>query len=283
MLRILKEKTIVKRNIYITVIQGLVVTVMFLVVEIVLNLFGVFDGEIQLYLVDIPLRLIFGTTALVLLAYNFKEERSQYSLKGLFTNAIPRSTYIVLLPFVLYLIITLLTMVTGECKEISTKFVGIYSLNCVQQLATGYFEEAARALLMCELMKYCTDTKRNRLQTILIAGICFGLSHALNFFFGQNVAATLWQVLNCFIWGLFIAAIYMLSKNLMLIMGMHAVWDIIIRVPDTFCNFAESSVLLDILYIMQDVLDYGIMPMMAIYICINYDRLQKNGCLRCDN
>ena len=264
-----------KKNISITILQGMVVTAAFLVTEIMLNFLGVFDEDVRLYLVDISLRLIFGTVALVLLARNFAKQRSQDSVKKLFTNKIPQSTYILLLPFALYLVLMLLTMIVGEVQEVTMRFAGIYSLNCGQQLATGYFEEAARALLMCGLLKEFVDTKKNRLLTIVIAGIGFGLGHALNFFFGQDILSTLWQVFQCFVWGLFVAAIYMLTKNLTLIMVMHAVWDIVVRVPNAFCSFPESSVLLDVLYVTREVVEYGIMSATAVYICFHYEKLRK--------
>lgn len=270
------QERIMKKNMYITILQGMAVTAAFLITEIVLNWLGAFDGAVRLYLVDISLRLIFGTIALVLLADNFKKQRNEYSVKALFTNMISKRTYILLVPFLLYLIITMLTVITGEGKELSFEFAGLYSLNCVQQLAVGYYEEGTRALIMCGLLKYCIDTKKNRLQTIFVSGICFGLAHALNFFFGQDIVSTLWQVFHCFVWGLFIAAIYMLSKNLTLIMVMHAVWDIAIRVPKSFCILPENSVLLDGMNVLLTIIDYGILPALAVYICINYDKLR--GC-----
>lgn len=267
-----KEDWVLKKNMYIPIVQGMAVTAIFLLTEIVLNLLGAFDGDIQLYLVDIPIRLVFGTIALILLAFSFKKQRSKFSLKELFTNAIPKSAYKLLLPFVLFLIIELLTMITAE--EISMKALGIFGLNSVQQLTTGYFEEASRALLMCGLLKYNIGTKKNRLYTIFIAGICFGLSHMLNFFFGNDILSTLWQVFSCFVWGLFVASIYMLSENLTLIMLMHALWDIIIRVPDAFCRLPENSILLDGMYIIQDIIQFGIMTAASVYICIKYDKLR---------
>lgn len=99
-------------------------------------------------------------------------------------------------------------MISGEAKEISISFVGTYTLNCGQKFATGYLEEATRALLMYGLLKDYIGTKKNRIQTITIAGISFGLSHSLNFFFGQDIVATLHQMFQAFIWGLFVAAIY---------------------------------------------------------------------------
>lgn len=268
-----------KKNMYIPVLQGMVVTAVFLITEIVLDWLGAFDGDVQLYLVDIPLRLIFGTIALVLLADNFKKQRNEHSVKALFTNKISKRTYILLIPFLLYLIITVLTMITGEGRELSFKFAGIYSLHCAQQLAVGYYEEGTRVLIMCGLLKYCIDTKKNRLQTIFVSGICFGLGHALNFFFGQDIVSTLGQVFSSFVWGLFIAAIYMLSKNLTLIMIMHAAWDIAISVPKAFCILPENSVLLDGMNILLDIIDYGILPVFAVYICINYDKLRGSSIL----
>ena len=79
-------------------------------------------------------------------------------------------------------------------KEISVEFVELYSLNCVHQLATGYFGESTRALLMCGLLKYCIDKKKNRIQTVFVSGVFCGLGHALNFFFGNDIVSTLWQV-----------------------------------------------------------------------------------------
>jgi len=267
---------LMKKDIIINIIQGMTVTAIFLATEIVLNILGDFNGDIQFYLLEIPLRLIFGTIALMLLKYNFNTSKSQDRLKKLFTNAIPKCTYVLLLPFIMCLVLTLLPMIFGEAKEISTGFVGIYGLNCGQQFATGYFEEATRALLMCGLLKYYTDTKKKRVQTIVIAGICFALSHALNFFFGQNIVATFSQVFHAFMWGLFAASIYMLSKNLTLLMVMHTVWDIVVKVPNTFFNFTDSNVFIDVAQMMRVILAYGIMPLVAVYICINYEKLIRN-------
>ena len=93
------QERIMKKNMYITILQGMAVTAAFLITEIVLNWLGAFDGAVRLYLVDISLRLIFGTIALVLLADNFKKQRNEHSVKALFTNMISKRTYILLVPF----------------------------------------------------------------------------------------------------------------------------------------------------------------------------------------
>ena len=258
----------------IPILQGMAVTAGFLLTEIILNFFGAFNGNVQLYLVDVPLRLLFGTIALFLIADNFKKQRSRHSLKQLFTNPIPKSTYLLLLPFALYLLLTLLTMVTAEA--FSGRAAGLFCLNAVQQLATGYYEEAAlRSLLMCGLLAFYTNTAGQRIRTVLIAGICFGLSHMLNFFFGNDIFSTLWQSFSCAFWGFFIAAIYLLCENLTLIMILHAVWDIIVRVPNAFCGLPESSGFLVCIEVLQYILQFGVMTAAAVYICLHYDKLKR--------
>ena len=68
------------KQITIPILQGMAVTAGFLLTEIVLNFFGAFNGNVQLYLVDVPLRLLSGTIALFLIADNFKKQRSRHSL-----------------------------------------------------------------------------------------------------------------------------------------------------------------------------------------------------------
>lgn len=262
------------KNTYKSIFQGAAVTVGFLTTEIVFNWFGAFNGPDQGLLLDFLFRFIFGTIALVLLASNLKKQEDHYSLKNLFRNSIPKSTYVLLIPFILHMLLDMSKLFFGEGRELSLKFASLYLLDCLQQVATGYYEEAARALLMCGLLKYCIDTKKSRLQTIFISGIYFGLAHLPIFFIYGDIISTLLQVFSCFIWTLFIAAIYMLSKNLTLIMILHAAWDIAIRVPKSFCVLPEESIILDIMNILLDIIEYGILPLAGIYICINYDKLR---------
>jgi membrane protease YdiL (CAAX protease family) len=84
----------------------------------------------------------------------------------------------------------------------------------IQQFATGFFEEAVhRGLMMNGLIVHNTKTVKQRIFTVVIAGAFFGLSHAPNIIFGEN---PLLQVPSAFLWGMFMAAIYMLSDNLLL-------------------------------------------------------------------
>lgn len=264
----MKEKT---RKIWIPIIEGNVMTFAFLIIEIIFQKLGFFASDPQRYIVDSSLRFIFGTITLLILMMNYKKGRSKYTVKEFLTNGIPRYTYILIIPFVLYLIVDL--SVVFFANIFTGKMAYMFAFNCLQQIGTGYYEESVRALIMCGLLKYYCDTKKNRVKTILLAGMFFGLSHGLNFFFGQDIPGTILQVFSCFIWGSFMAAIFIISENLTLLMIMHTVWDIIIRVPKAFFGFPEDIFAIDVLYVIGCIIQYGLMTATAVYICIKYNLL----------
>ena len=67
---------------------------------------------------------------------------------------------------------------------------------------------------------------------------------------------------------MFVAAIYMVSDNLLLVMGIHTIWDIVVKVPVYFISEYNKSAMLTGIYVEQDIIQLGIMPIVAILICI---------------
>jgi hypothetical protein len=264
----------VKKGILVPLIQGVVITYTFLVVEYVFLKLGLFEGALRLYLTDPALRFIFGGATLFFISANYKKQRSIYSLKELFTNRFSGMTYVYLLPFFLYLISDLLMIVFSNGH--SFKAAGLFALNCIQQVGTGFYEEAVRVLILSGLVKYLCGTKAGRIKTVLISGALFGLSHALNFLYGQDLPSTLLQVFSCFIWGMFMAAIFIYSRNLTLLMILHAVWDIVIRIPNAFFGFPDQSAGLEVLDALGYVIQYGLMTFTAFVICLKYNSCPSN-------
>ena len=107
--------------------------------------------------------------------------------------------------------------------------------------------------------------------TVVIAGAFFGLSHAPNIIFGEN---PLLQVPSAFLWGMFMAAIYMLSDNLLLLMLIHTFSDSTFRIVDGLFGYAREAVLCKVVDNTRSVIDYVVLPFVAILICIFYDRLK---------
>ena len=232
-----------------------------------------FEGTVRLYLTDFALRMLFGCVALSLITYNYKKQRSVYSLREYFTNRFSGKTYIYLFPFILYLISELALIAFSNVHTF--RMAGVFALNMLQQIATGFYEEAARVLILCGLMKFFCDTKANRIKTVLISGALFGLSHGLNFLFGQSIMDTLVQVVSCFLWGAFMAAIFLYSRNLTLLMIMHAVWDIVIRIPNAFFGFPDQSVGIEIVEGIGYVTQYGLMMLTAVMICLKFGKKDR--------
>jgi hypothetical protein len=259
-----------KRGIAIPMIQGVVITYAFLLVEFVLNELGMFEGPLRLYLTDSPLRFLFGGIALFLISANYKKQRSLYSLKEMFTNKFSWKAYIYMLPFIVCLALILLTIMFSYTY--SLRAAGQFALCSLQQLGTGFYEEAVRVLILCGFMKFFCNTKSQRVKTVLISGALFGLSHGLNFLYGQDILSTLEQVAGCFTWGMLMAALFLYTKNLTLLMVIHAVWDIIVRLPKAFFGFPEVSTGMMVLDVAGDVIQYVVMPVIAVIICLRLDK-----------
>ena len=143
----------------------------------------------------------------------------------------------------------------------------------LQQFAVGYFEEAyARGLFMDGLIRFNTATVKQRLFTVGISGIFFGMTHLFNIFFGEN---PLLQVPSCIVWGFIIAAIYMLTDNLLLVMILHAISDITPRVSHGLFGWTTSLPTLSVIEYSRNIIEYVGFPLVAIYICMKYDKLKR--------
>lgn len=266
----LQEGNISKKGVAIPLIQGVVMTYAFLLVEFIFQELGLFDGVLKLYLTDSALRFLFGGVTLFLIAANYKKQRSLYSLKEYFTNRFSAKTFIYLFPFILYLISILVLPVFSNVH--SFKAAGEFALNCLQQLGTGFYEEAIRVLILCGLMKFLCGTRAGVVKTVIISGALFGLSHALNFLYGQDILSTLWQVVSCAFWGAYMAAIFLYSRNLTLLMILHAVWDIVIRIPNAFFGFPDSSIGIAVMDGIGYMIEYGLMTLTTVILTYRISR-----------
>lgn len=266
----LQEGNLSKKGVAVPLIQGVVMTYAFLLVEFIFQELGLFDGVLKLYLTDSALRFLFGGVTLFLIAANYKKQRSLYSLKEYFTNRFSAKTFIYLFPFILYLISILVLPVFSNVH--SFKAAGEFALNCLQQLGTGFYEEAIRVLILCGLMKFLCGTRAGVVKTVIISGALFGLSHALNFLYGQDILSTLWQVVSCALWGAYMAAIFLYSRNLTLLMILHAVWDIVIRIPNAFFGFPDSSLGIAVMDGIGYVIEYGLMTLTTVILTYRISR-----------
>ncbi len=230
-----------------------------------------FGSGVRLYLVDSGFRIVFGIIGLVILAY-FRGGQ----LKDRFTNPVPKSVWLLLIPVYVYLLSYFLSfgMVERASLKNSLPFLAVI----LQQVTTGLYEETASRGIVMTAFEDKLDDKRMRVLHVVLSGVIFGLTHCLNSLFGGSFdfLDTLSTVFCTGMWGMFIAAIYMVSDNLLLVMGVHAVWDIWIRIPNAFFAFSEEPTTLATAgEVLRTVLDPFVMGILGIIIALKYDKFTK--------
>ena len=265
-------KTNNKKAITKPIIQASIIMVIFYAIEAAMYFLDVFPSYDMLLCADIVIKIILGTVSLILLNNHAKRGESKYPVKKLFTNKIPPLTWLVLIPLIIYIIAPFFKLFTAFV--FSTSVLTTLIIVIVQQFATGFYEEANhRALFMNGLIKHNTSTVKQRLFTVFITGAFFGLTHLPNIMFGEN---PLIQVPSTLLWGMFVAAIYMLSDNLLLVMILHALSDSTFRLVKGLFGYVKDAPICQAVDFSQNVIQYAILPIMAILICIFYDKLKGN-------
>ena len=265
-----EKMTAVKKEIIKPIIAAVILSLGFYVIEIPIVLLDVFPKKAVLYTFDLVLRCIFGTIAIILMYRFYKQSGDAEGFKNAFRGKITWKICLLMIPLFIYILLPLLKMFEGK---FTTAALGLFCINALQQVATGYYEESVnRGLVMKGLMKHCTGTLKHRIITVLISGGIFGLSHLPNIALGEN---PLIQVPTCFLIGSFWAAIYMCTGNLTLSMCLHALTDITPRIVGYLFHFDSEPAVSSFISGARNVIDYAIFPLMAILICVFYDKIKK--------
>lgn len=241
--------------------QGLFI--LFVLFEYALVVTGISDCGV---IADSCFRVLFGVIALLLIHALYLERFS-----GLFTASIPKSTLLYCIPFFLYLALEFLFLPVTD--HVTTAYVPYFLLVCLNQLATGFWEEAAsKGLVMSGMLLKWRRTAKGRIGMILVTGILFGSLHLLNVLFSHDLEYCIWNAIYSSAFGVFMAAIYLHSKSISLCMVLHAVWNIIIRIPGNFFEEIQEGTLSAFIYTSQDILLLGILPIISIIICVTHDK-----------
>jgi membrane protease YdiL (CAAX protease family) len=251
------------------VIYGEGLFVLFVMFEYFLVSTGISECGV---IVDSCIRVVFGIIALLLMQVIYREQ-----FVKLFTIKTSKRIWLYCIPFFLYLTMEFLKFPIAD--QLTTAYVSYFLFVCVNQLATGFWEEtASKGLVMSGMLSKWKDTIKGRIGTVFITGVLFGTLHILNVLFSNDIVSCLWQALYASAFGIFLAAIYLQSNSITLCMTLHAVWDIVIRIPDYFCQNVKAGSVLNFIYTAQDVLELGMFPIMAIIICVTYksSKSEKN-------
>lgn len=221
--------------------------------------------------IDGGIRLLFGIVGLIVLKTIYADKFGE-----LFKKKVSRNVLLYLLPIGIYFVLEFLFFACA--KQIQTSLWIDFFVMWITQVTTGIWEEAtSRGIVMSGMLMKWKDAVRGRILTVLISGLLFGSLHVLGVIYGNNIMDCLWSGLYTFCWGMFVAAIYMVSDNLLLVMGIHTIWDIVVKVPVYFISEYNKSAMLTGIYVGQDIIQLGVMPIVAILICIFIKK--ENKCL----
>ena len=264
------DKAADKKNAIITAIFAYAIALVFIFGELGAFRLGLFGEGIQIYLVDSLFRLVFGIIGTFVLYKIYKER-----LKSLYTAKIPKATWLWLIPIYAYFLSYLLDIPLVE--SVTTEYALGFAAACLQQITTGFYEETLfRGIIISAFEKHFSE-KKWRISAVLTSGIIFGMGHLFNFLFGSgNFGDGLVTVLFTTCWGMFVAAIYMVTGNLLFVMILHAIWDIVVRIPNYFTNIvANAGELGSYGEIVRTIIDPVILAVVAIVICIIYKPKEK--------
>jgi membrane protease YdiL (CAAX protease family) len=96
----------------------------------------------------------------------------------------------------------------------------------VESLSVGFFEEIIfRGLVLVLLIEKLGKKSNGLLKAIIISASIFSLIHIINIFDGASIGNTVLQIGYSFLIGLLFAVLYLKTKNLWLIMILHALYN----------------------------------------------------------
>lgn len=196
--------------------------------------------------------MLFGTAELVLYIYLFDKEHIKNVIN--FNNS--NKALIASIPLLLSISYILLYLVFA-CRGFSSLNIWIVMSIILLQIATGFWEELTfRGYFMQGFIDKYHDSLGDRFLCCLLTAIVFGSCHALE-------CSSWHEAINRFtttgILGISFASIFLYSKNLLIPMIIHAIYDL----AASFFLFTDNIVHSPI----KTLLDHLIFPLYGIILC----------------
>ena len=200
---------------------GIVFAIIFGSIFVIISLFLLkYLSGATWYMVSGILRLIFGIAIIITSKKFFKRE-----IKDIFTLKESKKAIFAGIGFIVYFIYYIILIIIGF-KDISGLTFGlVISKILFQQIATGFYEELNYRLLILDGYFFGKHNFKNKLIYAFISFILFGLLHTVT---GWDTD----RFLLTGIIGFSFAVIYIKSRNIVVPMLLHFIYDI-------FANLAE--------------------------------------------
>lgn len=250
-----------KKPVVTGVVSALLITAFFYVVEWIFWKYTPLTNGVRWTYIDFVIRMSTGFLGLYVLKEFYRNE-----LKDVFTGKISKQAWLCLIP--IGIIFTLYVSKLLCAENIKIQNTVPFLISWLMQIGSGFYEEiVSRGVLMSGLLIKYKDSVKGRIFIVTFAGFIFGFSHLMNVIYGNNLIDCIGWGLETFIWGMYIAAIYMMTSNLWLIIGIHTIWDIVIRIPRYYMGNVVNESGVELLSNVIDIIENGVLPIIAIVVC----------------
>lgn len=191
------------------------------------------------------------------------------NLKSIFCGKISKQAWLFCIPFGVSFLLSFSELFCA--KEITTANTVSFLIAWLTQIGSGFWEEiVGRGLLMCGLLIKNKQTAKGRFLIVGVAGFIFGFSHLMNFIYGNDIVGCLLWGLDTMLWGFLMAALYLLTSNLWLAIGIHTIWDIICKIPAYYMQGVENEIAYNVITFIENYVMYVVFLICAIIICVWY-------------
>ncbi len=132
------------------------------------------------------------------------------------------------LPVLIWAVLLAIIIVIGQVSEAGAELASVGEIICflLYLLAVGVFEEFIfRGILLESFLDLFAKTRRGRMGAALFSSLIFGAYHMVNMLAGASFSASLTQSCYASITGLFLAALYIRTRNIWVCVFYHAFWD----------------------------------------------------------
>ena len=243
------------------IVSALVITIIFYAVEWVLWKYTSLTNGVEWHYIDFVIRMSVGFLGLYVL-----KVFDQGELKQVFTGKISKQAWLCLIPIGVIFVLFISKLFCAESFTLGNTVP--FLIAWLTQIGSGFYEEiVSRGVLMSGLLIKYKNSIKGRILIVIFAGFIFGFSHLMNVIYGNDLVDCIWWGLETFTWGMFMAAIYMMTSNLWLVIGIHTLWDIIAKIPNYYIGAVANETLWEILTITVDIISNGVLPVVAILIC----------------
>lgn len=194
---------------------GIVYAIIFSVIFVSISLFLLkYLNGVTWYIVSSILRLIFGF-AIIIIGKKFFNRK----VKEIFSFEKCNKAMLCGIGFILYFIYYIILLIVGAKNITGLTFGLVMSKIIFQQITTGFYEELNYRFLILDGYFFGKQDIKNRLIYAFISFIFFGLVHVV----------TGWDTYNFLLTGVIgvsFAVIYIKSRNIIVPMLLHFIYDI---------------------------------------------------------